>query len=373
MWHKISLLVLLIAGFLLPYVSTVAQDEVLKVVASHSILADVVLNIAGDRIELTAVIPAGADAHSFRPSPRDLTPLSVADVVFVNGARFEEVLLEAIEGAAGAVPIVEASACINIIPYGAMADMHDDQADDQADESEQSDHGHDSENGIHCEEHEAEFALIVGEEEDHAHGATLGRLENIECGAGHEADVHAHESGACDPHVWWDPHNVILWALMIRDELSALDPVNADGYAADADAYMQELVALEAKYFLPLLAELPLEKRILVTNHDSLGYLATTFDFQVINTAIPGGSTTVEPSAREIAALIDLINDADVPAIFGETTISQTVMETIAGETGAALVILYSGTLSVDGPASTYLDYMRYNFRTIVDALSVDA
>ena len=71
--------------------------------------------------------------------------------------------------------------------------------------------------------------------------------------------------------------------------------------------------------------------------------------------------------------MIDLINDADVPAIFGETTISQTVMETIADETGAELVILYSGTLSIDGPATTYLDYMRYNFRTIVDALSADA
>ena len=362
MWHKIALPVLLIAGFLLPYVCTVAQEEALKVVASHSILADVVHNIAGDRIELTTLIPVGADAHSFRPSPRDLTPLSVADVVFVNGARFEEVLLEAIEGAAGAVPIVEVSACIDIIPFGATADMHDDHA---------SERGNDS--GSRCDDHAAEHQMIIGEEEDHLHVSTLGRLEDIDCGGGHDANGHAHEADACDPHVWMDPHNVIFWALMLRDTLSALDPDNADAYAAGAASYIGDLFALEAEFILPLLAELPLEKRILVTTHDSLGYLATTFDFQVINTAIPGGATTVEPSAREIAALIDLIKDADVPAIFGETTISQTVMETIADETGAELVILYSDTLSIDGPATTYLDYIRYNFRTIVDALSVDA
>ena len=164
---------------------------------------------------------------------------------------------------------------------------------------------------------------------------------------------------------------MMFWALMVRDTLSTLDPDMADGYAADAAAYIEELAALEADFIQPLLAELPVEDRILVTSHDSMGYLAATFDFRLIATVIPGGSTNVEPSARDIANLIDLVNETGVPAIFGETIVNPSVMDTISSETGAELVVLYTDSLGVDGPATNYLDYMRYNFRAIVDALSM--
>ena len=225
----------------------------------------------------------------------------------------------------------------------------------------------------HCDEHDAEFAQIIGDDEDgHAHGPVLGRLEDIECGGhghGHDHEAHAHEEGACDPHVWMDPHNIIYWSLMARDVLSELDPSHADEYAAAAEDYIGELVALEAEFILPLLEELPVDKRILITSHDSLGYLATSFDFVIIGTVIPGASTQVEPSASEVSALIDLVKETSVAAIFGETIVNTVVLETIAAETGAELAVIYTGTLSVDGPASTYLDYMRYNLRTIVEAL----
>ncbi|MCY4538060.1 MAG: zinc ABC transporter substrate-binding protein [Chloroflexi bacterium] len=398
-------------------ISTGAQGATLEVVASHSILADVLGNIAGDHVELTTLIPIGADPHGFNPSPSDLTSVAEADLVFVNGAGFEETLLEVIKGAAEDVPIVEVSACVEIIAIGATGHMHEDDKhadehddedahdddehadehddedthddDDHADEHDDEDahddddHAdeHDDEDAhddddhadmdSHCDAHDAEFVEIMGDEDAHQHGPVLGRLEDIDCGAGHgHGDGgHAHGAGDCDPHVWMDPHNVTYWSLMIRDVLSELDPGHASDYAAAAAEYIGELVALESDFILPLLEELPVEQRILITSHDSLGYLAATFDFQIISTVIPGGSTLVEPSARDVAALIDLINETGVAAIFGETTVSTSEVETIAAETGAELAIIYSGTLSDGGPASTYLEYMRYNLGTIVEAL----
>ena len=459
---RITLIFALLAALLLPNISAVTQEDKLEVIASYSILADVVTNIAGDHIELTTLIPTGADPHGFQPSPRDLTPLSEADVIFVNGAGFEETLLEVIAGAAADVPIVEISSCVGIIPIGASGHMHEDDEhmrddddhadeddddhghdhddddhadeddddhghdhddddhadedddhghdyddDDHADEDEDDhghdhddddhadedddDHGHDHDDDdhadedddehmhddmhSHCDDHDAEFAQVIGDDEDaHEHGSVLGRLEDIECGGhghghGHEDEAHAHEEGACDPHVWMDPHNIIYWSLMVRDVLSELDPGHAADYAAAAEDYIGELIALEEEFMLPLLETLPVEKRILVTSHDSLGYLAASFDFVIIGTVIPGASTQVEPSASDVSALIDLVKETGVAAIFGETIVNTAVLETIAAETGAELAVIYTGTLSVDGPASTYLDYIRYNLTTIVEAL----
>ena len=171
------------------------------------------------------------------------------------------------------------------------------------------------------------------------------------------------------PHVWLDPHNVIFWTLQIRDTLSALDSHNAQHFADNAAAYIQELVAIETDFILPLLEELPHEKRVLITSHDSFGYLAVTFSFEIIGTVIPGGTTTEESSARDLAALIDLIRAEGVPAIFGELVVSASAMQAVADETGAQLVVLNADTLSPEGEASTYLGYMRSEFSSIVNAL----
>ncbi len=401
MRRGISLLLLSIIGITLSNLSPLAQDEAMLVVASHSILTDVARNVAADQATVSSLIPASADPHSFIPSTGDLTDLSSADIVFINGAGFEEGLLDAIESAGETANIVNASACIQVRPFGAA--MHDDEAhaheeddeahaheedDDHADEDddhadEDDDHTDEHEEGnehhddavmeSECDDHDAEFAALVGEEEGaHAHFTTLGRAGDIDCGIehGHDDIGHAPGEGACDPHLWMDPHNVIYWVLMIRDTLSAADPGNAASYAANSAHYAQELVALEAEFILPALEALPAERRILVTSHESLGYLATTFGFEIVTTVVPGMATMVEPSARDIAALIDRIRAEGVPAMFSDTQSSDSTMRTISSEAGVKMFGLYSDTLSdSSGPAATYLDYMRYNVTTIVEAL----
>ena len=419
-----------IVGFLAIFVaalalsiSTGAQATMLNVVASQSILADIASQVAGDSAEVRSLMPVGADPHTFTPLPSDLTAVAEADLVFLVGAGYEETLLEAIESAGEMVNIVEASACVQVIPAGASmhhedehADEHEDEhahedEDDHAHEDEdehahededehadehEDDHAHEDEddhadehedehahehdddhadnmNGTSdCDAHDAEVAAIIGEESaERGHVETLGREQDIDCGGGHgHEDEHGHDHGVCDPHFWMDPHNVIYWVLQIRDAMSAQDPDNADIYAANAAAYNQELIALESDFILPALVDLPVEKRVLVTSHEAFGYLATTYRFELIFT-LAGISTIVEPSARDVAALIDVVRDEGILAVFGDTFAPQPIMSAIIAETGAELAKLYSDTLSDEaGPASTYLDYMRYNVSTIVEALS---
>lgn len=371
---------------LLMIVSTsFAQDAQLNIVASNSILADVVSHVAGDVATVTSTIPRGADAHSFQPTPADLVALADADVVFISGALFEEGLLESIENAGGDANVITTSSCVNIIALGQHD--HEDGDEEHADQSAQGDL---SEIAQLCEQHYAEMAALhaVGHdheadadheaaddhdhEEDAAHDyvETLGPLYALDCGSGHEAAADGHDHGICDPHVWLEPHNVMYWTMRIRDELIVLDPANAETYTDNATAYLAELDTLAHDFINPLIATLPVEQRILVTNHDSLGYFAAAYDFIIVQALIAGGSTIAEPSAAEVAGVIDAVRENGVPAIFAETTLNDNLMRLIADETGASVAYLYSGTLSEEGgPASTYLDYMRYNVQTIVDSL----
>ena len=423
MFSRILIPFLMTLIVIISSMSLSAQDDRLQLVASHSILADVVRQVAGDQADLTPLMPVGADPHSFQPSPRDLTAVAEADLVFVNGARFEESLLEDVENAAGDGRIIEASACVEIIASGSSVhDEHDDhddhddhdedaehdghdeegdhdEADEHDDDGEHDDHDdeegehdeadeHDDHDEMeasgHCEDHDGELAAFSDDEHEHSddehsddHADALGRLEQIDCGGHHdeegeeeEEDEHAHSHGVCDPHVWMNPRNVMYWTLMIRDSLAEADPDNADAYAANAAAYLEQLHDLSENFIEPALDDLPQPRRILITSHDSLGYLAARYDFEIIGTVGGSISTLSEPSARRVADLIDLIQTDGIPAIFGETTANEDVMEMIAGETGAELVTLYSGTLSdSDGPAATYLDYMRYNLGSIIGAL----
>lgn len=382
--HRLLILTLL----LLISVSVYAQEKT-QIVASHSILADVVNNVTGDVADVSLTMPVGADPHSFEALPSDLTALAEADVVFVNGAFFEEGLMDAIENAGADMNIVEVSSCVEIIEIGINAhdhshggDEHDEDGEHGDDEHSQDDNDHHDEGDEHdhdeeikelCEQHIAEFNQSEHSDDDHSHdedeehshegehaNESLGRLYELDC-----------REVVCDPHVWMDVHNVMYWTMMIRDTLVMLDPDNADTYRANADGYLMALDELVHDVVNPLVESLPEENRILITSHDSLGYLATTYDFELIGTIIPGGSTIAEPSAQEIAELSDLIDEEGVPAIFGETTVNDAIAQTIADETGAELVVLYSGSLSDESDsASTYLDYIKYNYTTIVEALT---
>ncbi len=312
-----------------------AQQPALHVVATTSIIADVAQQVGGDLVTVEALIPPNSDVHAFQPTPADVVKVAQADVMLVNGAGLEAFLGGLVENVAGVVPVVVSNG-VNMLPFG-------DHEHDEAETAEEDEHlGLLGDAGV-CDDSGPQTAAPTG-------------------------DAHAH--GSCDPHVWTDPANVMVWADNIAAAFAAADPDHATLYEDNAAAYRAELETLDADV-RDILAAVPQDRRVLVTNHEFMSYFAHSYGFEVVGVVIPGGSTLAEPTPQDLAALIETIRAESVPAVFIETSSSSALADVVAQESGIAVITsLYSGSLSdTDGPASTYLDYLRYNAQTIADAL----
>lgn len=176
--------------------------------------------------------------------------------------------------------------------------------------------------------------------------------------------------GAFDPHVWMDPIRMGAAATAIGDALARADETGAGaGWLDRAAAYRDAMAQLDAEV-AALVASLPEERRKLVTNHDALEYFAQRYGFAVLGTVIPGGSTTAQPSAADLADLVAVIEAEHVPAIFVDATGSTDIADAVAAEAGrpVAVVELATGSLG-DPPFSTYPGLILENARRIVEAL----
>lgn len=349
----LSLLVALAAPVMAPHAS--AQGRPLRVLASFSILADIAANVAGETAEVESLMPLGANPHAYEPSAQDVVRLSEADLVLVAGINFEEGLLSVVQEAAGD-RVITVSECVPVRRVQVGTVLHDEDAASQAASTPPAT-GTDA-LAATCDAHHAAVRDAFGLEQVSPDGETLGPAYTGVCNA-----------GGCDPHVWTDPVNAGLWALMIRDALSARDPAHAETYTANADAYLKALAEISDQV-ADRLSSIEPEHRTIVTNHLALTYFAARYGLRVAGVVIPGGSTNAEPSVQEMLALMQAIEAYDVPAIFTETTVSEDLARQIADETGAAVAHLYTGSLSQPGDgAHTYLAYTLYNAITIAEAL----
>lgn len=173
-----------------------------------------------------------------------------------------------------------------------------------------------------------------------------------------------------DPHMWMNPLNVVHYVENIRDGLTKADPDGRDVYAANAEAYIAKLKDLDG-WVRSEISVLPPEKRLLVTNHDALGYFAQAYGFTVVGAVIPSVTSEASPSAQQMADLINTIKSSGAPTIFLDVGENQKLATQIASESGAQVVTdLYVGTLSAtDGPAPTYIDMIKHDVTVIVNAL----
>lgn len=351
-----SRLVLGLIVLLLFPAGTSAQESPLTIIATTSILTDVASQVAGEAAHVESLFPLGTNAHTAEPSAQDVVRLSDADLVLMVGANYEEGLLPVLEEAGG-TNVVPVSLCVPIRPVG--LDEHEDAP---------AEHDETSEIAAPCSSHYEAANAAFGLTETAMPGV-LGPLYELECGHSDEEEEHEHEAGSCDPHVWTDPVNVALWALMIRDTLTQLDPANEAIYAANTEAYLAEL-ATTHQQVADILSAIPDDNRFMLTNHLTWGYLAARYGLTTIGVIIPGGSTTSEPSTQDVLALLDMIQEHDVPAIFTENVASDSLAEQLADETGVQIVPLYTESLSEPGEgADTYLNYLLYNATAIANAL----
>lgn len=177
-------------------------------------------------------------------------------------------------------------------------------------------------------------------------------------------------NNSIDPHFWLDPTRAVKYVENIRDGLTQADPEGAATYQTNASAYISKLRALDEK-IQQIVSALPPEKRKLVTDHDTLGYYADRYGFEIVGMLTPSFSAADATSARQTVALIDQIRATQVKAIFLEQGANPKLAEQIARDTGVKLVTgLYTHSLSdAQGPAPTYLQMLEYDTRLIVQAL----
>lgn len=200
-------------------------------------------------------------------------------------------------------------------------------------------------------------------------------LESLLENAGGEREVVEASAGvgpekeALDPHMWLDPNNVIIYVENIREGLTHFDPDGAAVYQSNADAYVAELKSLDS-WITQQVSSIPVEKRLLVTNHESLGYFAERYEFSITGTLIESFSSGASPSAGQMANLIDQIKSSGAPAIFLDSSDNESLAKQIADETGVRVVTgLHLESLTDGAPAATYIDMMMHNVTLIVDAL----
>jgi ABC-type Zn uptake system ZnuABC Zn-binding protein ZnuA len=271
-----------------------------KVVATFSILGDLVHQVGGDLVELRTLVGPDGDTHTFEPASADAVSLAQANIIFENGLDFES-WLDRVYTASGS---------------------------------------------------KAERVVVT-------EGVTPGQI------------AVGDETGSVDPHAWQDVTSSMAMVEIIRDALAAADPPHAAAYQANAAGYLVQLKTLDSD-IQKMVDILPPERRRLVTNHDALGYFARRYGFEILGDALGSISTEAsEPSAAQLAQLVEEIKAAGVPAIFTENVENSAVIRQVAQEAGVVVAPpLYTDALGLPGTAGdTYLKMMRYNAETIVTAL----
>lgn len=297
------------------------RGDKLRVVATTTIVGDVVAQVGGDAIDLTVLLPVGADPHVFDPSPQDMAKVADAGVIFANGAGLEAFLERLLENAGGDAEVIHVSEGIAFI---------------------EGEHDEDEENDDHDDEGDVVEDDVLEDEHDH---------EGI------------------DPHTWTDPNNVLRWVDNIETALVLHDPAHAAEYRANADAYRAQLRELDA-WVRGQVAAIPAENRKLVTDHETFAYFAQRYGFEQVGAVVPGYSTAAQPSARDLAGLEDRIRAYGVKAVFVGSTVNPALAQRVAEDTGIKLVFLYTGSLTAPGgEADSYLSYVKYNVGAIVEGL----
>ena len=352
-----------------------APADAPTVAVTTNILGDVVTNIVGDQLNVVTIMPVGADPHDFQASAQQVAQIGEAQALIVNGAAFEEGLLDVIETAeADGIAVHEAISGVSTIEFGEGGHDdhgHDDEHGDEDHDDEHGDEDHDDEHGD--EDHDDEHGDEEHSDEDHDdHEDEEHSDEDHDEHGDEDHDEHeGHDHSGDDPHFFTDPARMAVAADGIADFLIAnVDGVDADALRASADAYIAELNELDAEVS-EILSSLTDEQRVLVTNHEVFGYFADNYGFEVVGSVIPSGTTADGANAQALAELAEVISAEGVPAIFADTSSSDELVQTLADEVGDIEVVeLFSESLGdADSDGGTYIDMVRANANRIAGAL----
>jgi ABC-type Zn uptake system ZnuABC Zn-binding protein ZnuA len=292
-----------------------AQRNKLQVATTINIISDWVKAVGADKVNVHSLVSPDSDIHTFEPGAGEVTKLADADVIFAVGLGLEAGWLNSlIENAS-----IESSSIVRLAEY--VEPIHWD--------------GHDKDSG-------------------HAKHQNAGE----------------HKPGETDPHFWMDPIRVQKAVSEISDVLTLLDPENSEFYSKNANSYNSTIQSLH-KWAAIELSKVPESKRYLVTSHESLGYFANRYEFEIIGSLVPALTTEREPTPKEITDLINAINDYQLTVIFTEIAEYSKLGEAISKETGTRIARVNSGSLGRKGSETeSYLKLFETIVNTIVEFLA---
>lgn len=315
---------------------TPKTDGRISVVTTLFPYYDFTRQVAGDLVDLTMVVPAGMDSHSFEPTPADMLTIQNADVLISNGGAMEHWLDQVLDAVdTGDMVVMTGMDHVNAVEEILVEGMEEEHG-----------HSHEGEDGEHAQE-------------DHIHGGIGDEQDD-----GHEYVIEY------DEHIWTSPVNAARLVEAIRDTLSEADPGHRDAYEANASAYLEKLSGLDSEF--RDIVEHGKRRMIIVGDKFAFRYFADEYGLSY-RAAFSGCSTDTEPSAQTIAYLIDKMRADEIPVIYYPELSSHRVAEIISEETGAVPLLLHSchnvTRKEFDGGV-TYLGLMEQNAENLRKGLN---
>ena len=335
-------------------------DGKLKVVTTLFPYYDFARQIAGDVVDLSMVIPAGQDSHSFEPTPADIRLIQNADLLICNGGTMEQWVTQVLGSLdAPDLKVITMMDYVDVVQeeiVEGMEDSGDDHGHDHAHHDEEdgdhADHDHDTEDHADDDDHDHDA-------EDHDH--TDDEHDD-------DADDHAYEI-EYDEHIWTSPVNAMKITQVIADTLEEMDPADAAVFQANEADYLGKLKNLDQE-FRDVVDGADLDL-IVMADKFPLRYFADTYGLRY-RAAFSGCSSDTEPSAKTIAYLIDKVREEQIPAVYYLELSSHRVAEIISEETGAKPLLFHSChnvTRREFESGVTYLQLMEQNVVNLREGL----
>ena len=292
------------------------EETELKIMTSTPILADWVNQITDNQPAVKSIIPYGVDPHSYTPGAKDIADIAELDLIFTVGPNYEaKSFSKFLENH----PEIKE---VHLIDY--ISPIENEDHDDHDEHGKKDDH----------------------DDDDH--------------------DEH-HDHGTYDPHFWFDPTKVIFAINKITEELSLLNPEDANKYQTRASEYTAELENLDA-YIKESLSTIPKDHRNLMTVHESLGYLANRYELNLVHAVIPNLDSSIGITPQNLVEAIKVIQENDIHALFLENETPEKTANTVAHETGIKIVTGLNVETLPDSSV-TYIDFMKNNIQIIVENL----
>ena len=311
------------AGLETPTDTARAKSPTINVVTTNAVLADLIHQVGGSRVDVHNLVPAGSDVHTHQTTPVDSVRIAQARLIVTNGAGLAPQFDQLLDGSADA-DAVRVVASDGRVPS------------------------------------EATELIAPIESDGHADAESVGEHESADA----VEDEHGHDRG--DPHFWQDPHFVVHYVNQIADGLIAADPQHTSEYLGNAASYVHELEQLD-DYIAARVETIPAERRVLITFHDAYGYFGARYGFEVLAFI---GSHGGDVSPDDIVSVLELVQSRGLPAIFAEPQFSDDAVDQVARDGNIQVGAVRS---LPDAEYPSYIDMMRRQRRFISRPVAVTA